>query len=148
MGDYTLRSVDTDQSSVLVIDDDPAQAAVIMKMLQGGRYAFTICNDADNALVLLNGPQGFDLIFCASMLPGFSVLQMVEYLHRTKGGENTPIIMMGTHGGGSEVGDDAKDAGANAFIAKPFTTFELRIAVDLVMATSAQPALIIVDRLI
>jgi CheY-like chemotaxis protein len=138
MGDYTLRSVDTDQSSVLVIDDDPAQAAVIMKMLQGGRYAFTICNDADNALLLLNGPQGFDLIFCASMLPGFSVLQMVEYLRRTKGGENTPIIMMGTHGGGSEVGDDAK----------PFTTFELRIAVDLVMATSAQPALIIVDRLI
>ena len=123
----------SDQRSVLVIDDDPSQAALITKVLKGEPYAFTVCNDAESALVLLNGPTAFDLIFCDFMLPGISGLQTVEYIRRSKSGAKTPIIMMSAHGGGYEVGDRAKSAGANAFMAKPFTASELRRAVAQVL---------------
>lgn len=125
----------SDQRNVLVIDDDPSQAALITKVLKGEPYAFTVCNDAESALVLLNGAHGFDLIFCDFMLPGISGLQTVEYIRRSPSGKSTPIIMMSAHGGGYEVGDRAKGAGANAFMAKPFTASELRRAVDSVMGS-------------
>jgi len=125
-----------DERNVLVIDDDPSQAALITKVLKGEPYAFTVCNDAESALVLLNGANAFDLIFCDFMLPGISGLQTVEYIRRSKGGKSTPIIMMSAHGGGYEVGDRAKVAGANAFMTKPFTASELRRAITSVL----QPA--------
>src|SRR5579863_5506568 len=122
--------------NVLVIDDDPSQAALITKELKDEPYAFTVCNDAESALVLLNRAGAFDLILCDFMLPGISGLQTVEFIRRSKGGKSTPIIMMSAHGGGYEVGDRAKVAGANAFMTKPFTASELRRAIASVL----QPA--------
>jgi CheY-like chemotaxis protein len=122
-----------DPRKVLVIDDDPSQAALITKVLKEEPYAFTVVNDAESALVLLNGANVFDLIFCDFMLPGISGLQTVEYIRRSKSGRSTPIIMMSAHGGGYEVGDRAKVAGANAFMAKPFTASELRRTVAQVL---------------
>lgn len=120
-------------ANILVIDDDPSQAVLITKVLKDLPFSFTVCNDAESALVLLNGPNPFDLIFCDFMLPGISGLQTVEYIRRSQTGKNTPIIMMSAHGGAYEVGTRAKTAGANAFMAKPFTASELRRTVGDVL---------------
>lgn len=125
------------EGRILVIDDDPAQAVLITKVLKSAPYTFTVCNDAESALVLLNGPQPFDLIFCDFMLPGISGLQTVEYIRGSKMGKTTPIIMMSAHGGGYEVGVRAKAAGANAFMAKPFTASELRRTMGEVLGLPA-----------
>jgi CheY-like chemotaxis protein len=123
------------ERNVLVIDDDPSQAALITKVLKSEPYVFTVCNDAESALVLLNGAKAFDLIFCDFMLPGISGLQTVEYIRRSASGKTTPIIMMSAHGGAYQVGDRAKSAGANAFMAKPFTASELRRTIGAVLGT-------------
>jgi DNA-binding response OmpR family regulator len=69
------------------------------------------------------------------MLPGISGLQTVEYIRRSASGKTTPIIMMSAHGGAYQVGDRAKSAGANAFMAKPFTASELRRTIGAVLGT-------------
>jgi CheY-like chemotaxis protein len=112
----------------MVIDDDAAQCALISKVFKDGPYSFTLCGDAESALVHLNG-GGFELIICDFMLPGISGLQVVEYIRRSKGAD-TPIIMMSSHGGGYEVGDRARAAGADVFLSKPFSASELRAAVE------------------
>lgn len=124
----------------MVIDDDAAQRALIPKVLKDGPYSFTLCDDAESALVQLNDADGFELIICDFMLPGISGLQVVEYVRRSKTAGKTPIIMMSSHGGGYEVGDRARAAGANAFLSKPFTATELRQAVQIVTQKAATDA--------
>jgi DNA-binding response OmpR family regulator len=125
---------------IMVIDDDAAQRALIPKVLKDEPFSFTLCGDAESALVHLNDAGGYELVICDFMLPGISGLQVVEYIRRSKTGAKTPIIMMSSHGGGYEVGDRARAAGANAFLSKPFSASELRAAVQSVTekATAAR----------
>lgn len=119
--------------SIIIIDDDPTQAMLIQRVLKDGPYSFTVCNDAESALALIDNRASFDLIISDFMLPGISGLQAVEHIRHSRIAKNTPIIMISAHGGGYEIRERALSAGADIFISKPLTAGELRRAVDALL---------------
>lgn len=113
---------------VLVADDDSAIRALVDSVLRNGPYEMTTCADAESALVAVECEEPFDIIICDFMLPGISGIDFVERLRAMPGYPHTPVLMISGHTNYS-MDDRAKAAGADAFLNKPFTVSQLRMAV-------------------
>ena len=93
----------------------------------GPVFNVTICNDAETALVYLNQPEAYDVIISDFMLPGISGIQLIEQIRSNETTSTTPIVMISGHNNYA-MDERAKKAGANAFLRKPFTLSQLRLA--------------------
>lgn len=108
--------------NILIIEDDK----VTLKTLQYGvehlGHKVSIAESGEEAIKLTEN-MGFDLILSDIMMPGISGLSLVTVL-RTVNLCSSPIIMMSVLNN-KPLLDAAFEAGANDFIAKPFTIEEL-----------------------
>ena len=109
-------------------DDDSAIRALVDSVLRVGAYETTTCGDAESALVAIEGEEPFDVIICDFMLPGISGIDFVERLRAMPNYPRTPVLMISGHTNYA-MDDRAKVAGADAFLNKPFTVSQLRMAV-------------------
>jgi len=109
---------------VLVADDDDAVCALLARVLR--RIAtVTAVADGEAALEAVRGSR-FDAIVSDYALPGMDGLALVSAV-RLENREPIPILMISGHG--QEVGDArARAAGADVFLAKPFSLEQLRSA--------------------
>ena len=109
---------------VLVADDDDAVCALLARVLR--RIAtVTAVADGEAALEAVRGGR-FDAIVSDYALPGMDGLALVSAV-RLENREPIPILMISGHG--QEVGDArARAAGADVFLAKPFSLEQLRSA--------------------
>ncbi len=113
---------------VLVADDDPEICMLINTILRNGPYDITTCNDAESALVHIKRDRAFDIIICDFMLPGISGIDLITQVRALPVTASTPIIMVSGHNNYA-MDQRAKNAGANAFLNKPFTLSQLRTTV-------------------
>jgi CheY-like chemotaxis protein len=113
---------------VLIADDDADVCTLLARVLVPVCHV-TAVHDAEAALAMLACSQPFDMIISDFMLPGITGIEFVSLVRSHERSTRTPILMISGHDPG-DVGDLARQAGADDFLNKPFTLTQLRRAVD------------------
>jgi CheY-like chemotaxis protein len=106
--------------TILVVDDDPAIAALIAEVLTDEGYTVRLAYDASSALAVI-AAQVPDLVLTDLLLPGMSGLELLRMV-RARGHADLPIILV------TAAVDRAADLirqGATACLLKPFDIDEL-----------------------
>jgi PAS domain S-box-containing protein len=115
-----------DLPHVLVVEDNSELRAQLRQLL-GGRYRVSAAENGKRALELL-ARELPDVIISDVMMPELDGLSLVEILKSDERWSHLPIILL-TARTGQEALVSALEAGADDYIAKPFTAAELRARV-------------------
>ena len=108
---------------ILVVDDDPDIVETVEFFLSNSDYQVFVAKNGKEALAQTKTKRP-DLVLLDMMMPEMNGL---EACRKLKGNPNTnpiPIIMLTALGKKQDV-VDAIDAGANAYIVKPFNLLDL-----------------------
>ncbi|MFE2088937.1 response regulator [Streptomyces sp. NPDC059460] len=120
---------------VLVVDDDPTVAEVVVGYLDRAGYDVRRAGDGPSALECFAGRRP-DLVVLDLMLPG---MDGFEVCRRMRAYGPVPVIMLTARGDE----DDrilGLETGADDYVTKPFSPRELVLRVDSVLRRSAPPA--------
>lgn len=122
--------------TILVVDDDPAICEMIRLALTGGGYAVQVAGNALDARQTIN-QQAPDLILLDWMLPGQSGFEFARALQRDPAHRQIPVIML-TARDQEEDKVAALEAGADDYVAKPFSISELLARIKAVLRRTRQ----------
>lgn len=111
---------------LLIVEDDPALAALLGEYLGESNYHVQVINDGDSAIELLSR-EHFDLVLSDIMLPGASGLAILE---KAGGDAVRTIVVLMTGYSGIDDALSAVRKGAYDFVSKPFQLPEIRIRLD------------------
>jgi CheY-like chemotaxis protein len=125
---------------VLVADDDPEICTLIKTILARGPYDVTLCEDAESALVHIQRDEPYDILISDFMMPGISGIELITQLRQNRPTSQMPIVMISGHNNYA-MDARAKEAGANAFLNKPFAPLVLRTTVHQLLTDPLQSAL-------
>jgi DNA-binding response OmpR family regulator len=106
---------------ILVVEDEPAAAAVLAKGLREHSYAVDIAADGAAALSHVGGTD-YDLVILDVLLPRINGLELCRRLRDY--GATVPILML-TARGGLDERVEGLDAGADDYLSKPYHFPEL-----------------------
>ena len=113
---------------VLVIDDSPTVVAVLRKILRSAGCVALEAPDAEKGLELVRREKP-DLVFLDIVLPGMSGFAALRLLRRDPLTQHIPVVMIS----GNEQATEqfyAKRIGADDFMKKPFSRFEVFARID------------------
>ncbi len=119
-----------EKSSLLIVEDDAALAAILEEYLSDAAYDVNVLYNGDSALKLL-ADESFDLILSDVMLPGASGMAILQKLGGNP--EHTLVILM-TGYSGIDDALSAVEEGAYDYISKPFRLPEVRVRLDNAVA--------------
>jgi two-component system copper resistance phosphate regulon response regulator CusR len=106
---------------ILVVEDEPAAAAVLAKGLREHSYAVDIAPDGAAAMSQVSDTD-YDLVILDVLLPRINGLDLCKRLREF--GATVPILML-TARGGLEQRVEGLDAGADDYLSKPYHFPEL-----------------------
>ena len=106
---------------ILVVEDEPAAAAVLAKGLREFAYAVDVAGNGDDALEQI-GVNDYDLVILDVLLPGINGLDLCRQLRDAR--IAVPILML-TARGGLDQRVEGLDAGADDYLPKPYHFPEL-----------------------
>jgi two-component system, OmpR family, phosphate regulon response regulator PhoB len=114
---------DAAQPHVLIVDDEPAQLALLSYNLKAAGFRVSTAKDGDEA-VLAVAEQAPDVILLDWMLPRLSGLEACRQIKSTPEGRAAAVIMVSAR---SEESDRVRglDTGADDYIIKPYSVAEL-----------------------
>jgi len=126
-------------SSILVVEDESAIAELVSINLRHAGFDVTIAANADQAHAAVDAVLP-DLVLLDWMLPGQSGLALAKQWRSSARTRDLPIIMLTARG------DEADrvaglDAGADDYLAKPFSTKELLARIRAALRRKAPEAL-------
>jgi CheY-like chemotaxis protein len=106
--------------SILVVDDNPANARLVSYLLARKGYVVRTAVDAQDALAVLDDFQA-ELILMDIQLPGMDGLALARTLKSDPRRRNIAIIALTAY---AMKGDEerAKDAGCDGYVSKPIDT--------------------------
>lgn len=114
---------------ILIVEDDAASAALVARGLDAAGFATDSCGDGrDGMRTAATG--GFDLWIFDRMLPGMDGLSLVRALRDQ--GLRTPAIMVSALGSADDKVTGLA-AGADDYLAKPFSFAELRARIGALL---------------
>lgn len=119
--------------TVLICDDEPALRALVRASLPAS-YAIVEACDGDESLEAARRHSP-DLIVLDMMMPGRSGLEILAELRREPAFASTPVIMLTARAQATDRAA-ASEAGADHYLAKPFSPRELRSIVDTLLAAA------------
>jgi len=117
-------SADTASKSVLIVEDDPALAALLAEVLGEDGYDVRIASDGARALEIV-AVQPPAVILLDLMLPGMSGPEL--YAELRSRGVSAPVLVISASRNGAAT---ARGMGADSFIAKPFDIDEVLTRVE------------------
>jgi CheY-like chemotaxis protein len=123
------------KTRVLVIDDEPAIAAVVRRLLRGDHEVKAFM-DARAALEHLERDAAFDVIICDIMMPHMSGIKFYERL-RARHGELAKRTVFMTGGAFHGSAKQFLRAVANPVLDKPFETHALHQAIAQILDSHA-----------
>ncbi|HTL57735.1 MAG TPA: adenylate/guanylate cyclase domain-containing protein [Candidatus Limnocylindrales bacterium] len=115
-------------SRILVVDDVPANIAVLSSTLKGQGYQVSVATNGKQALEILHHVRP-DLILLDVMMPELDGYDMCRQLKATAEWRNLPVIFLTAK---TEVADIVKgfEVGAVDYVSKPFNAAELLARVN------------------
>ncbi len=121
-----------DKSKVLIIEDDPAIALSVKRLLESEGYLVDAESTAENGIARAQ-TTGFDVIITDLQLPGLTGLEIIDQLHREQ--PHVPVILMTAHHTTSTAIEAIK-LGAYDYILKPCEINELLEMLERATASS------------
>ena len=119
---------------ILVVDDSPSLRRMIGACLRAGGYTVSEAADGDEALALVMDTS-FGMLVTDQVMPGTDGLTLIRSLRKTPAYAAIPMLMLTTEADG-QVREQARDAGASGFLAKPFDPDQLMEAVGALLDPS------------
>jgi CheY-like chemotaxis protein len=119
--------------TILVCDNEAPLRALVRATLDDGRYEIVEARDGDAALELTRRLRP-SLILLDMMMPGRSGLEVLTELREDPGLAATPVIMLTARAQAADR-EAVADAGADRFLAKPFSPLELISVVEDLLGT-------------
>ena len=110
-------------ATVLVCDNEEPLRALVRASLESEDYVVLDASDGDEALSLARAHRP-DLILLDMMMPGRSGLDVLAELRAEEGLADTQVVMLTARTQLTDR-DAAAAAGADAFVAKPFSPGQL-----------------------
>lgn len=113
----------SDQTTVLVVEDEPAQRDVLTYNFQSEGYRVIQAKTGDEGVLLVKETQP-DVIILDWMLPGVSGIEMCRRLKSKPETREIPVIMLTAR---SEEADLVRglETGADDYVIKPYSVVEL-----------------------
>jgi len=115
-------------NTVLVCDDEEVLRALVRATLDDGAYRVIEAEDGDQSLELAREARP-DLIVLDMMMPGRSGLDVLREVRSDPELAATPVVMLTARARVSDR-DAALTAGADRYLAKPFSPLELISVVE------------------
>lgn len=124
-----------DRPLILAVDDEPANLALLRKLLTNQGYDVVEAVDGPSALgaVAVHGP---DLVCLDVMMPGIDGIEVCQRLRRQPDQVGLPILLL-TALDRPEDKVRGLEAGANDFLTKPFDQSELAARLRTLLRTKA-----------
>jgi DNA-binding response OmpR family regulator len=125
------------QPTVLVVEDNPEIREFIRDELDEMGLEHREAADARSAIALLTS-QRPDLVCLDLVLPELSGYELCEFIRRSPALADVPILMIS----GRTLPEDvavAEEAGASAYLTKPFTSEQLQSAVRALVRGGGNP---------
>ena len=113
--------------TVLVVDDDDTIRGVVRSVLVADGFQVVEAADGPAALLLLdaiNG-RGPDMVVLDVMMPGIDGIEVCRQIDH----DRVKVIMLSARDD-AETKEQAANAGANAYLTKPFSAIELLDALE------------------
>src|SRR6056297_336555 len=113
----------TDQPTVLLVEDEPAQREVLSYNLEADGFRVTTAENGEEALMLVD-EEAPDLIVLDWMLPNVSGIEVCRQLKTRPETRGVPILMLSAR---SEEVDRVRglETGADDYVVKPYSVIEL-----------------------
>lgn len=128
---------------VLVVDDNDDVRELLIHILQGEGFAASGVADGATALAFLNESaiaNPFDLVLLDVMMPGISGVELIPKIRAISSLSATlPIVMVSALGSEEEV-QIAIDAGASAYLLKPFRREDIKQVTAKIFNDNNQPS--------
>ncbi|MBK8013815.1 MAG: response regulator [Deltaproteobacteria bacterium] len=109
---------------VMVVDDSHTVQALVSSAFANHGFSVICASDGMDAIEKLSMHDDVVLIFCDVNMPRMSGLEMVSEVKRMQKYVDIPVVMLTTEGR-PELMRRAKEAGASAWIVKPFKPEQL-----------------------
>jgi CheY-like chemotaxis protein len=122
------------EPTILVCDDDDGLRE-LMKVTLATEYRIVEAVDGEQALSALAADKP-DVVLLDVMLPGYSGLQVLEAMRSDESLRDVPVIVVSAWQTPTDQ-EAAKEAGANAFLGKPFELEELTGCVAKLLGKAA-----------
>ncbi len=117
---------------ILVVDDEPALASVLQRLLESEGHRVTTCTSGAEALAVFN-PDQHELVMTDLGMAGLNGLQVAAAIHLRSA--STPVILV--TGWGNELDPDNPPRGIARVLAKPY---RLARVLDAVNEALPEPA--------
>lgn len=122
------------KGSILVVDDEPAICVVMGIILKLHGYAVFRAHNVSQAYDYLEETKP-DLIVADIMMPGTDGLTMIRQIKSKPELSDIPTVVLSALATEKDR-QVAIEAGANAFLAKPFTADELREVIEPLLSNN------------
>lgn len=114
---------------ILLVEDEPLVAHMVRRILERAGHQVDWASSGQAALEKLSEP--YDLVVCDLVMPGVSGLEVIQRMRAL--GLSTPILALSASVS-EKSRREALEAGAQAFLGKPFETQTLLAQVDRLLA--------------
>lgn len=120
--------------SIMIVDDDPVFCSIVRELLKRSGFRVLVAHSVDEALGQLEYRLP-DMILTDVMMPEVDGLQLVRRLRACPEWARIPTVVVS-----ARVMEDeqvaAREAGADGFLAKPFSLQRLRSTIEYYMPAS------------
>lgn len=115
---------------ILIAEDDPMAHMLLSAALTDWGYEVSVVEDGQEALVMLEAPDGPNLAILDWMMPGLDGPEVCEKFRAQNPASPTYLILLTGKESKTDFALGLK-AGASDYVIKPFNYEELKLRVDL-----------------
>lgn len=119
-------STELSTARILIVDDEDYICTILARWLGTEGYQCTVAQDADEALAVLAGDAGYELLISDIMMPGLSGIDLLQRVRESYAGL---AVIMATGLDKRDVAIRTLQLGAYGYVIKPFDKNELIISV-------------------
>ena len=124
--------IDPGQKSILVVDDEPDTAQMLLILLELEGHQVTKVHGTAQAIRAINRNK-IDAVFLDIMLPDISGLEFCRYVRRDPVLADLPIIVLSARVRPEDI-REGLEAGANKYLTKPWLKESLLAALEEVFS--------------
>lgn len=113
----------TKMANILLVEDEEVLRMLVVDVLEDEDHSIDEAIDGDEAIDLLQKNE-YDLVLLDYMMPGKTGLEVVQHIRKMNRNQDVKIMMLSAKSQQSDK-ERVLNAGANYFMAKPYSPIDL-----------------------